>query len=73
MTTKAISRKDVPRLSLPPAGGGEVGGSGAGRGTLAHSAGLGFPPPTFPPLGGGQEQSPGTKDTEVGCSFAEIA
>ena len=72
MTTKAISRKDVPRLSLPPAGGGEVGGSGAGRGTLAHSAGLGFPPPTSP-RGGRPEQSPGTEDTEVGCSFAEIA
>ncbi len=30
----------------PPAGGGEVGGSGTGRGTRARSVCLGFPPPT---------------------------
>ena len=48
---KAISRKDVPRLSLPPAGGGEVGGSGAGRGTRARRVCLGFPPPTSPRWG----------------------
>ena len=45
-SAKAISSKEVPRLYLPPAGGGEVGGSGAGRGTRARSVCLGFPPPT---------------------------
>ena len=32
-----------------------------------------FPGATSPRWGGGQEQRPGTKDTEVGYSFAEIA
>ena len=54
-----------------------MGGSGAGRGTLAHRVCLGFPPSNlscatawaqrasrFPPLGGGQEQSSGTKSTK---------
>jgi hypothetical protein len=48
---KAISRKEIPRLYLPPAGGGEVGGDGAGRGTRARSTCLGFPPPTSPRWG----------------------
>src|SRR5262245_52254743 len=46
--TQVISGKDVPKVYLPPAGGGEVGGGFAGSARLVRTSCLCFPPPTSP-------------------------
>ena len=86
LTTRYEGQGDFQKRcsQAPPAGGGEVGGSGAGRGTLARSVCLGFPPPTFlrhcvgaarfalPPAGGRPGAEIWHQEHQVGCSFAEI-
>ena len=50
----------------PPSGGRRGGGQWRWQGDTGAPRTPRFPPSNLPPLGGGQEQSPGTKDTEVG-------
>src|SRR5262245_56974873 len=63
-----------PSQAIPPPSGGEARwGAVAPAVGHWHAVHALVSPSNLPPLGGGQEQSPDTKDTEVGCSFAEIA
>ena len=78
-------QKRCSQALLPPAGGGEVGGSGAGRGTLARSVCLCFPLQpvlrhcvgaarfALPPAGGRPRSRDLAPRAPAGCSFAEIA
>ena len=68
MTTKAISKKMFPG-SPSPSGGRRRWGAVALAVGHWRTAQASVSPLQPPPAGGGQEQSPGTKDTEVGCSL----
>jgi hypothetical protein len=55
---------------LPPAGGGEVGGSPAGSHGAGEAVVHAVPPSNLPPLGGGNGRVHTTVDHHEGCSFS---
>jgi hypothetical protein len=71
-----LVRRLPPRrwgADLPPAGGGEVGGSLASRRGAGEAAVHAVPPSNLPPLGGGKSRVHIAVDHHEGGSFSEIA